>query len=36
MFDSLSHAFESTVNGTTIGELWAVAKQVAKEAENND
>ena len=35
LFESLAHAFEFTVNGVYIGELWIAAKQEAKEIENN-
>lgn len=35
MIESLAHAFELRVNGITIGDLWAVAKQVAEEAKDN-
>lgn len=35
MFESLAHAFDSTINGVYIRELWIAAKQEAKEIENN-
>ena len=35
MIESLAHAFELSVNGVRIGDLWTVAKQVSEESENN-